>query len=130
MPPTRAPNRLAATVSATTRHAVAAIRGSTVRLSRARERRTVLPRMAATACLVVALTVAANRFGALVGGMLAALPVLAYVLAVFTHRQLGSAAAIELLRGTLAGMVGFVAFCELVAVLLTSLGLWPTFVAA
>jgi hypothetical protein len=46
-------------------------------------------RMALTAALVVSLAAAATRLGPVVGGLLAALPVLASVLAVFTHEQQG-----------------------------------------
>ena len=72
-------------------------------------------RMAATAGLVVALAAAAGWLGPVAGGVLAALPVLASVLAAFTHARAGAAAAAELLRGMLAGMAGFVAFCLVVA---------------
>jgi hypothetical protein len=72
-------------------------------------------RLAGTTALVALLAVAAGRFGPLVGGILAALPVLASVLAVGTHRVAGRAAVLALLRGMLAGMSGFVVFCQLVA---------------
>ncbi len=87
-------------------------------------------RMALTAVLVFSLATAATILGPLVGGMLAALPVLASMLAVFTHRQEGGAAAAALLRGTLAGMAGFVAFVELVAVLVVPDGPVTAFAGA
>jgi hypothetical protein len=65
-----------------------------------------------------------------VGGLLAALPVLASVLAVFTHAQQGAAAGCTLLRGMLSGMVGFVVFCVLVALFVDRAGVVATFVAA
>jgi hypothetical protein len=71
-------------------------------------------RMALCAALVVALSVASDRFGSGVGGLLAALPVLASILAVFTHRDDGPAAAVALLRGMLEGMAAFVAFCTVI----------------
>ena len=73
--------------------------------------------MALTAALIVLLTIASGLFGPVVGGMLAALPVLASVLAVFTHREHGSDATIGLLGGMLTGMSGFVAFCAAIALL-------------
>lgn len=79
-------------------------------------------RMALTVALIVLLTVASERFGPLVGGMLAALPVLASVLAVFTHRGHGFEATIGLLGGMLTGMAGFVAFCAAVALLAAPAG--------
>jgi hypothetical protein len=68
--------------------------------------------------------------GAVAGGMVAALPVLASVLSVLTHREAGSLAVVTMLRGMLAGMVGFVAFYEVVALLSTHASLTPTFAAA
>ena len=87
-------------------------------------------RMALTAALVVTLTAAAGRLGPLAGGILAALPVLASVLAVFTHAQYGPAALAELLRGMLGGMAGFVVFCALVAALAEAAGIALAFTAA
>jgi hypothetical protein len=74
-------------------------------------------RMALTLVLVAALAWAAHRFGPLIGGTLAALPVLASILAVTTHRQQGAPAMIALLRGMVAGMGSFVVFCLAVALL-------------
>lgn len=87
-------------------------------------------RMALTAALVLGLSAAAGALGPVTGGLLAALPVLASILAVLSHRDDGPAAAAELLRGMLAGMAGFVAFCEIVAVLEPHLATGVTFVAA
>ena len=87
-------------------------------------------RMALTAALVVSLAAAATRLGPVVGGLLAALPVLASVLAVFTHEQQGAAAGCALLRGMLSGMTGFVVFCVLVALLVDWAGVAATFTAA
>jgi hypothetical protein len=87
-------------------------------------------RMALTAALVVTLAATAARLGPVVGGLLAALPVLASVLAVFTHEQQGAAAICALLRGMISGMAGFVVFCLLVAVLVDRAGIAATFTAA
>jgi hypothetical protein len=87
-------------------------------------------RMALTALLVTALATAASRLGPLVGGVLAAIPVLASVLAVLTHRKQGSGAVIALLRGMVAGMLGFVAFCEIIALLIVPAGLATAFATA
>jgi hypothetical protein len=90
----------------------------------------VLTRMVLTAVLVIALAAAGAAVGPLVGGMLAALPVLASLLAVFTHRQDGGGAATSLLRGAVAGMAGFVAFVEVVAVLIVPAGTGAAFAVA
>jgi hypothetical protein len=87
-------------------------------------------RMALTAVLVVTLTAGADRLGAAIGGVLAALPVLASILAAFAHLQHGGRAAAELLRGMLGGMAGFVAFCALVAALVQPAGIAGAFAAA
>jgi hypothetical protein len=87
-------------------------------------------RMVLTAVLVVSLTAAASRLGPVVGGVLAALPALASILAVFTHEQHGPEALVLLLRGMLSGMAGFVVFCAVVAVLVDRAGVAATFAAA
>jgi hypothetical protein len=84
-------------------------------------------RMVLTAALAVTLTFAASRLGPVVGGVLAALPVLASILAVFTHARYGAAAVAELLRGMLGGMAGFVCFCALVAALAEPAGIAVAF---
>jgi hypothetical protein len=80
--------------------------------------------------LVPGLATAVSGLGATAGGLLAALPVLASLLTVFTHREAGGASAVELLRGTLVGMAGFIAFCELVALLIVPAGAPVAFAAA
>jgi len=87
-------------------------------------------RMASTVLLVALLSTAAGALGAVAGGMLAALPVLACVLAVFTHREQGGGHAVALLRGMLAGMGSFVLFCQVVALSIVPYGIAPAFVAA
>jgi hypothetical protein len=87
-------------------------------------------RMLVTALLVTGLAASARAFGAVAGGILSALPVLASVLAVATHRQQGAAAVVALLRGMLAGMAGFVMFCEVLVLTLPSEDLMVAFAAA
>lgn len=87
-------------------------------------------RMALTAVLVALLVMGGELFGATVGGLLTALPVLASVLAVFTHRRDGSFAAIALLRGMIGGMTGFVGFCAVVSLLIVPAGTAAAFAAA
>jgi hypothetical protein len=98
--------------------------------SQAAPRGDVVLRMALTAALIVLLTGASELFGPVVGGMLAALPVLASVLAVFTHRVHGSGATIGLLGGMLTGMSGFVAFCAAIALLAPPAGTAVAFAVA
>lgn len=104
----------------------AAVGGSPVPLAL----REIPVRMALTAALIVALALAAGRFGATVAGVLAGLPVLASVLAATTHRRQGRTAALELLDGMLAGLGGFVAFCAVFAATAVPWGVAPAFAAA
>jgi hypothetical protein len=88
----------------------------------ARTSTTLLVRAALTAVAVTALASAVSVFGATVGGILAALPILASLLTVFTHRQGGSGDAVEILRGMVVGMIAFAAFCEVAALTLVRYG--------
>jgi hypothetical protein len=87
-------------------------------------------RMGLTAALILALGVACSRLGPTPGGVLAALPVLASILASFTHARGGAPAAVELLRGMLGGMTGFVAFCAIVGALVVPAGIPAAFALA
>ena len=95
------------------------------------ERRGDLPaRAAATALLVLLLSFTAGAFGPHTGGLLVALPVLASLLALFTHSHQGGPAAIGLLRGMLVGLIGFTAFILTIAEWLPTLGIPIAFGAA
>jgi len=87
-------------------------------------------RMAVTALLIVGLTVAGERFGPTAAGVLAALPTLASVLAVFTHARHGHDALVAMLRGMLGGLGSFVTFCAVIALLVEPAGVIPAFVLA
>jgi hypothetical protein len=87
-------------------------------------------RAAATVALILALTAAVDTLGSLIGGVLTALPTLASVLAVFTHRDEGPHAVAMLLRGMIVGMAGFVGFCAVVAVMVVPVGAPTAFGAA
>jgi hypothetical protein len=86
-------------------------------------------RAGCTALLVLALTALADVLGARLSGMLAAFPVLASVLAAFTHAQAGAAAAAEFLGGLVRGLLSFALFCFVVAVLLPDEGIAIAFLA-
>ncbi|MGN6169093.1 MAG: hypothetical protein ACTHQQ_13125 [Solirubrobacteraceae bacterium] len=86
--------------------------------------------MGVTAALVVLLAGASELLGPLVGGVLAGLPVLASVLAVFTHRRNGTLALVDMLHGMLTGMAGFVAFCAVIALTVVPAGVPAAFVGA
>jgi fluoride ion exporter CrcB/FEX len=87
-------------------------------------------RMGATAALVLILTGTAGALGPHLSGLLAAFPVLASVLAVFTHRQDGPDATAAFLRGLVGGLGGFTVFCFAVAELLPDTGIAAAFTVA
>jgi hypothetical protein len=87
-------------------------------------------RMALTLVLIVGLTTASERFGPGVAGILAALPTLASVLAVFTHARSGRDALVSMLRGMLGGLAAFVIFCALIAELIEPAGVAAAFLLA
>jgi hypothetical protein len=87
-------------------------------------------RMGLTAALILGLGAAAEHLGPAPGGVLAALPVLASILAAFTHARSGGPAAAELLRGMLRGMAGFVVFCAVIGALVVPAGVAAAFALA
>jgi hypothetical protein len=87
-------------------------------------------RMVVATCLVVIITAAAPILGPGWSGILATFPVYLAVMAVFTHRHAGAAAADDVLRGLLAGLYGTAAFYVVVTLGLGSAGIAVTFSAA
>lgn len=68
-------------------------------------------RMAAAALLVGAVTYFADTMGPAVSGVFAAPPLLASVLAAFSHPVAGAGFAIQLLRGMILGFYALASFC-------------------
>jgi hypothetical protein len=87
-------------------------------------------RLVATAVFVLVLTGLAGALGPHLSGLLAAFPVLASVLAAFVHAQEGPEAVAEFLRGLVAGLGGFAAFCFAVAELMPAVGAVAAFATA
>lgn len=87
-------------------------------------------RAVAALALVLALTGAAGQLGSQVSGLLAPFPVIASVLAVFTHTQRGHLEVLVLLRGLLLGYAAYGLFCFVLAVGLRPLGVAESFVLA
>jgi hypothetical protein len=90
----------------------------------------LLLRAAATAVLVLVITGLAGALGPRLSGLLASFPVLATVLAAFTHVQDGAADAAQFLRGFVTGLVAFAVFCFSVAELLPEQGIAPAFLVS
>lgn len=90
-----------------------------------------LPLRAASAlALVLVLTAAASWLGPQVSGLLAPFPVIASVLAAFTHSQRGNVEVLALLRGLLLGYAAYALFCFLLAIALRPLGTASAFALA
>jgi hypothetical protein len=73
------------------------------------------------------LTAASGALGPHLSGLLAPFPIIASVLAVFTHAHDGTAAVGVLLRNFLIGFYGFAAFCFVLAVSLPALSIAGAF---
>jgi uncharacterized membrane protein (GlpM family) len=80
-------------------------------------------RMLASAALVFAITETATMAGPVLAGLLTPFPVAGSILAAFSQRLNGPAAAIQILRGIIIGLYGFVAFFATVAATLPGQGL-------
>jgi hypothetical protein len=90
-----------------------------------------LPLRAACAlALVLALTAVAGWLGPQLSGLLAPFPIIATVLAVFTHAQRGTEELVALLRGLVSGFGAFALFCFTLAVSLPGLGTGLAFLLA
>jgi hypothetical protein len=80
--------------------------------------------------LVLTLTAVASWLGPQLSGLLAPFPIIATVLATFTHAQRGSDEVVRLLRGMVTGFGAFALFFFTLAVTLRSLGTGPAFALA
>ena len=87
-------------------------------------------RMIVATSLVVGLTAIAPVLGPQTSGLVATFPVYVAVMAVFTQRHQGPAAAVDVLRGLLAGLFGTAAFYVVVHVAVVPLGIAATFLLA
>lgn len=111
-------------IRAATPRPVLPLRGGTV------SRAEMVLRMAAGAAMVAALTGIAELLGPRLSGLLTVFPIAASVLAVFSHRSLGAAFAVHLLRGLAAGLFSLTAFFLALALLLERAGTTWAFAAA
>jgi hypothetical protein len=80
--------------------------------------------------LVLALTAVAGQLGAKLSGLLAPFPVIASVLAVFTHAQYGKQDLLRIMRGFVLGLVAYALFCFVLAMSLEALGIAESFLLA
>ena len=84
-------------------------------------------RMVAGAAMVVFVTTVGPNFGATISGMLATIPTIAAVMAIFTHAQEGPDRTIGVMRGMTHGLLGFASFLTVLAATLEPLGVVRAF---
>jgi hypothetical protein len=87
-------------------------------------------RAACAVALVLTLTAVAGWLGPQVSGLLAPFPIIATVMATFTHAQRGTDELLRMLRGLLSGFGAFALFCFSLALLLRRLDTAESFAAA
>lgn len=87
-------------------------------------------RMIAGAILTLLVTTFSSSLGASWSGLLAVFPILAIVLAAFSHKTQGAAFAVSLLRGMVTGLYSFVAFCLTLSVTLVHVSLALSFISS
>lgn len=87
-------------------------------------------RMALIAGLVVSVTLIAPYIGPKTSGVIASFPFMAMILAVFAHRMIGHAAARQVMRGMVTGLLGFATFFYVLSVALTRLNLLVAYAGA
>jgi uncharacterized membrane protein (GlpM family) len=87
-------------------------------------------RAACAAALVVSLTAIAGWLGPQLSGLLAPFPIIATVLAIFTHAQRGTDELRRLLRGLLSGFGAFALFCLALSLALRRMDIGVAFVLA
>lgn len=87
-------------------------------------------RIAVATGLVVGITLFAPTLGPYASAALASFPVFASILGVFEERAIGHAAAVDVMRGLLPGLLGFTAFFVTVALAIEPLGIAVTYALA
>lgn len=87
-------------------------------------------RGASALVLVLAITALSGPLGPKLSGLLTPFPVVATVLAAFTHAQHGEQQLVRIMRGFTTGLVAYVLFCFALALALPATAVAPAFVAA
>jgi hypothetical protein len=88
----------------------------------------IVVRMMAALAIAATVMIGAEMFGPRVSGILLSFPITASVLPVFTLYLYGESATIKLLKGFLTGLLGFVPYFCVFALLVEPLGAWPAFI--
>lgn len=87
-------------------------------------------RIVVATAFVLVITFAAPALGPYVSALAASFPVFATILGVFTERHAGHAAASEIMRGLVAGLVGFTMFFLVIALAIEPFGIAAAFILA
>lgn len=87
-------------------------------------------RIVVATSLVVGITLFAPTLGAYGSAIAASFPVFASILGVFEERTAGHDAAVDVMRGLIPGLFGFIAFFVVVALVIETLHVLVTFVLA
>ncbi len=87
-------------------------------------------RMAATAAMIAMVTATASLMGPTWTGIIATIPVLGTVMAVFTHARWGTAAVTRFMRSMTLSFIAFITFFVVVASTLEHLSVWQTYTLA
>ena len=87
-------------------------------------------RMVLATSLLVLITAAAGSLGSKWSGLLSPFPIFTFVMATFSHRQAGSAAAQRLIQGVSLGLFSYVAFFLVIRALVEGGNLWLVYVLA
>jgi hypothetical protein len=90
----------------------------------------LIGRMAAGAALTLVVTTISGRVGPSWSGLLAVFPLLSTILCVSSHRALGAAFVVSLVRGMVLGRFSFAAFCLALAFTLEMQPVWAAFAEA
>lgn len=88
----------------------------------------IVVRMVAALTIAAAVMIGAETFGPRVSGILLSFPITASVLPVFTLYLYGADATVKLLSGFVTGLLGFVPYFCVFALLIEPLGAWPAFI--
>lgn len=87
-------------------------------------------RLVSATAFVLIITALGTVLGARLGGLAATFPIFAVVMTVFAHRHQGAEAAIQWLRGILAGLYAAVAFYIVISLAMDALPLLATYALA
>lgn len=87
-------------------------------------------RMVLLTFLVISVTLIAPYIGATSSGIIASFPFIATILAIFSHRSFGPAAAQRIVRGMVTGLLGFSTFFVVLSFLLDRSGLVTAYLLA